>query len=143
MTEQPNRHLTLLRRALLANALFSSLCAVVFITASSGVAYLVGAPRTDIVATGVGLVIFVAMIAWVLTRRDPLKRRVLTVAAVIAGFDVLWVSTTPLNIAAYTTAGKWLFGGIAFVVAVLAVLQIRGLIGIVRGQRDRSVAATR
>jgi len=144
MTETPTRHLTLLKRALIANALFSSISAVVFIGAAGAVARLVGAAPADIASTGSGLILFVAMILIVLTRPDLLKRWVLGLAVAIAALDVLWVAITPINIAPYTAAGKGLFGGIALVVAAFAFLQIRGLIGIFRQLRTaRSVAAIR
>lgn len=130
MTGSSAPHVTLLRRVLFANAIVSSLCAVIFLAASGVLADLVGAAREEILATGVSLVVFVAMILTVLMRRDILKRWVLALATVIAVLDVLWVLSTPLKIAAYSVAGQWIFGFIAVVVAVFAVLEIRALYGI-------------
>jgi hypothetical protein len=131
------RHATLLKRALTANAAFSSLCALVFLAGSNLVADLVGAPRAEILFVGVNLVVFVAMILTVLTRPDVTRRWVLGLAVLIASLDVLWVLTTPLMIAAYSPVGRWIFAAIALCVASFAVVQIRALYGIIIELRHR------
>jgi uncharacterized RDD family membrane protein YckC len=137
MSERPTGPLTSLRRALIANACFSSFCALVFLAFPGVVAGFAGAATVEIVTIGVNLVLFVGLISVVLTRREPLGRWVLGLAVVIAGLDVLWVLTTPLAIARYTVEGRWLFGVIALVVAVFAALQIRALTGLFQTSRQR------
>jgi ABC-type uncharacterized transport system permease subunit len=130
MTRRTDRNVPLLRRAPIANAAFSSLCALTFLVASAFVADLVGTSRADILSTGVSLVVFVAMVVTVLTRPDATRRWVIVLAVVIAGLEVLWVLTTPVKIAPFAPAGQWIFGVIGLVVATFAVVQIRALYGI-------------
>ena len=128
-----------LRRALLANALFSSLCALVFLAVSGPLAEWTGAARADIVSTGVSLVVFVGLLGLAATRPAPLARWATGLAVAIAAMDVLWVLTTPLKVAPYAPAGQALFAAIAVVVAAFAWLQIRALFGI-RHERQASTA---
>ena len=137
MNELNNRSQALLRRALTANAGFSALSAIVFIAAAGPVAEMVGARPRDIAVTGVSLVLFAAMIVLVLTRFNFEKRWIRYLSWTIAGLDVLWVVTTPLNVIAYTPAGKMLFAAIGLVVGLFAVVQIKGLLGAARSRRGR------
>ena len=137
MNRPKSPNVTLLRRALTANAVFSTLCALIFLAASAPVAGLVGTPQADILSTGISLVVFFGLILLVLTRPDVTRRWVLGLAVAIAAMDVLWVLTTPLKVASFTATGQAIFAAIALVVAVFAVLQIRALYGIFVELRQR------
>lgn len=128
----------LLRSALVANAIFSSVCAIAFLAAARPIADLCGVAPAEIVSTGAGLVVFVGLLLVVITRRDLTRGWALGLAILVAALDVLWVLGTPISVRGYNAGGKGLLAGIAVVVGLLAALQIRALIGILR-DRARSV----
>lgn len=117
---------TTLRRFLRANALFSSACALAFAVPSRTLPALTGRPSSELINLGLMLLGFAAFVGWLSFRRSlatPWSKRL--VAGVVV-LDVLWVAQTVVQISglvSYTVAGRWLFGGLALVVLVLATGQ--------------------
>jgi putative effector of murein hydrolase LrgA (UPF0299 family) len=122
---------TLLRRAFQVNAASSTGSALVFLAGGAALAERLGAPLPLAVTAGV-LLVFAALVAW-LSRRETIRP---WAAWSVVVLDLLWVGATVLEIAngADTPTGKWVFGGMALFVAILADVQI---FGILRMSRSR------
>lgn len=86
------QHTTLLRRALLANAVFSGICGSLCALASSAVAGLVGIAPAEIFALGVNLEVFAILLVVLATRRDPARGWVRALVMAVIAMDVLWVA---------------------------------------------------
>lgn len=116
----------LLRKALIGNALFSTLSGFVILFAQAWVLRILGlAQNVNLVILGVGLIVF-ATILVVNARR----RQVKTSDAWIAVFmDLTWVigSYVLIFVVPFSTSGKWVVGVAAEVVLVFAVLQFAGI----------------
>ena len=116
----------LLKRTLLVNG---------FATAMTGVAALVGAPWLPAVlgpmsprllaVIGAGLVVFAGVVL-AQARRPRIDRRV---AWTIAAVDAAWVvaSVAVLEVGTLTTIGNVIVAGVAAVVLVFAILEVRGI----------------
>lgn len=130
------QHTTLLRRALLANAVFSGICGSLCALASSAVAGLVGIAPAEIFALGVNLEVFAILLVVLATRRDPARGWVRALVMAVIAMDVLWVAGSAALLlspaAALTTAGRWIVFAVALVVADLAYFQLRGFLGLRR-----------
>ena len=120
--------LTLLRKALLANASFSALCGVELLFWPAAVGALLGdLPLVALQVLGVGLLLFAAQLVWVATRRevDAVQVRMIT------WMDWGWVVATPvamLLLGEYLiVSGYLLLVAIAGVVALCAYFQGMGL----------------
>lgn len=121
----------LLRRALQANAIFSTLCSIAWIVGGEGLARWFG--RDASMATdGIVLLVFAALLA-ILSSRPRIPT---ILAAVVVLLDLLWVTDAAVKVAsgAFSTGGSWVMGAIGLVVLDLAVLQA---MGIYRGRRVR------
>jgi len=118
----------LLRVALRANAAFSTLSALAFLTLSGPIAAFVGAMGgRDVVILGVQLGIF-AFWLWWLAARPAIPRWQVWV---IIALDILWVvgsfQTVLAPPPALTTGGKWAIAMVADVVGLFALLQFIGV----------------
>ena len=119
---------TLLRRALLANAGFSTLSASICLAMPAAVGNFMGVASREISSLGLELAAFAIGIMVLLTR-DITRGWARNVVAGIIALDVLWVvgsavllmSPNPL-----TTAGQWTVGVVALAVADFAYFQWRG-----------------
>ncbi len=117
---------SLLRRALLGNAAFSTLSGLVLLAAAGPLERLTGlGPRWLLMAIGAGLLLFaVGLVAD--ARRRPLGRRR---AGVTIAMDFGWVagSAVLLVVGGLSSAGWWTVALVAEIVLALALLQTYGL----------------
>lgn len=117
---------SLLRHALRANALFSTLCGLVFIAAPAPVAAWTGLPQAKtVMATGLMLLAFAAGL--LLNSRRPQVNEGQAWLAV--GLDAGWVALTFWLLARgwFTPGGKIFVAIIAVAVGAFALLQFAGL----------------
>lgn len=115
----------LLQIALRLNATLSTVSALVFVVPTRTVPALIGLPSSALINLGLGLLVFAAVLWWLATR--PLERRwVQAVVLLVVVLDVLWVVDVVVQLftsPAFTTTGRWIFGGLAVLVAALAEMQ--------------------
>ena len=113
----------LLRRVLQANAVFSTLCGLVWIAGGEALGAWFGRDGS-MVADGAGLLVFAALLVALSTRAtiSPL------LAAVVVALDVLWVIDAGTKIASggFSTQGAWAMVLIALVVLDFAAFQALG-----------------
>ncbi len=120
---------TLLRRALRANALFSTASGALFLLASPQVADFLGLDGAApfIAVAGIGILLFAAFVLYTATRERINPR----LALAITGLDVVWViGSAGLLLSgalSLTTAGRWAVLIVADVVAVFALIEYVGL----------------
>ena len=119
---------TLLRRALVGNALFSAVAAVVMIVASGRISDFTGlSPGWVPAAIGAGVLIWAVDVAYI-ARRDEIPR---WLAWMVIGGDLARVAASYGIIIAgvpeLTTAGAWTVGILAEIVAAFAAIQYLGL----------------
>ena len=118
---------TMLRNALRANALFSTLTGLGSLAAATKIGSLMGIAPPLIAQNGVSLLLFAAWLTWISTRPEIPLRQAFTVAVL----DSLWVVGSVVilagNLGNLTSGGKWIVGVIALIVATLADLQFLGL----------------
>lgn len=121
------QHTTLLRTALLGNALFSAFSAVIFTVFSGNVSRFMGLSNPGIIwSIGIGLCLFSADLFHQATRR-----RLQTWRALLSSLgDTVWVSGTALLLIGFPDIvngqGRVLLTGIALIVALFGVLQFWG-----------------
>lgn len=120
----------LLRWALSANAVFSTLTGLGALLAPAALGAFLGLPAAELTALGTELLLFAAFLFFLVTRKKferPWIRG--TVLAVIA-LDVLWVIGSAAAILApatpLTAAGKWTVLATAVIVADFAAFQTIG-----------------
>ena len=116
----------LLRLSLGANAFFSSLSGASMLVASKPLAALLGLgdPRL-VLATGLNLLAFAALLGW-LASRQQIK---LGLAWAVVFADLLWVAGSAVLVPAdvFSTAGNWIVAGLADVVLGFALIQTLGI----------------
>ena len=115
---------SLLRRALRANVLFSTVCGTVWIGGGDALGRWFGRDGS-MASDGIGLLIFAGLLAILSTR----PRIPAVVAAVVVVLDVLWVLDAATKVAngAFSTQGGWVMGAVALVVLAFAALQALGI----------------
>ena len=119
---------SLLRKSLMANAVFSTICGLALIFASGALATLIGAVgATELIVIGVVLLFFVAdLVRTALGEAIPRSRIYYFIAMdvlwVIGSAVVLWGFSVP-----FTAAGRWIILLVADVVGLFAILQYLGL----------------
>jgi len=119
---------TLLRRTLLANALFSTICALACLFWSKPLATLLGVNEPlFLIDLGFAILLFAPVVAWIALRPQLNRRFVTTIFLLDAAWVVISIILLLTDWVAFTSAGKWLVGGVADVVALLAVLEYWGL----------------
>ncbi|MEM1202456.1 MAG: hypothetical protein AAGN66_04450 [Acidobacteriota bacterium] len=129
-----SKHETVLRKTLLANALFSGLSGLVALAATDAVAAWMGVERVYIFELGAELMLFGAFVGF-LASRDLSLPWVRKAVAAVAALDVLWVVGSVallLTPGILTVAGQWTVGLVALAVADFAALQIWGWWGMGR-----------
>lgn len=122
----------LLRRALLANASFSTISGLVLVFAQRGVVRLLGLPETvNLIALGISLLVFAAILV-LFARKNPIKLLDAWIAVIL---DAVWVigSYPLLFVVPFSTSGKWVVGIVAEVVMVFALMQWLGIRRIRKG----------
>ncbi len=119
---------SLLRKSLLANAVFTTVCGLALVLASGPLAALIGAVGvTELIIIGVILLLYAVDLArTAFGERLPRSRIyyfiVMDVLWVIGSAVVLWGFAVP-----FTAAGQWIILLIADAVGLFAVLQYLGL----------------
>lgn len=138
---------TLLRRALTANAIFSGICGVLCVLASSSIARWTGISQAEIFALGVNLEVFSALLILLATRKDYSRGWVRALVMAVIAMDVLWVVGSAALLlmpsAPFTTAGRWTVFAVALVVADVAFFQLRGFLGVRREGAIETARASR
>ena len=122
----------LLRMALLANALFSTISGLVLLFGQRGVVRLLGLPAaTDLITLGTSLLVFAAVLVF-FARKNPIKLLDAWIAVIL---DVAWVigSYPILFLVPFSTSGKWVVGIVAEVVTLFALAQWLGIRRIRKG----------
>lgn len=119
---------TLLRRALVANALFSGASGALLALGARPVASFLGLDNVlFLTITGAVLLLYAVDLLYVATR--PAVNR--TTAWMAVALDLLWVAGSALILLSgwlpLTTAGKWAVGIVAEVVFLFAVFQYLGI----------------
>lgn len=122
LTKPPRR---LLRTALRLNAGFSALSGLAFALPTRLLPAFTGLPSSLLINLGLMLIGFAAFLVWLSSR--PMDRAwIQRLALGVVVLDVLWVIGTGIALFAapmFTPGGRWLFGGLAVVVAAFAELQ--------------------
>ena len=122
----------LLRMALRANALFSTISGLVLVFAQRWVVRLLGLPETiNLITLGISLFVFAAILL-LFARKNPIKLLDAWIAVIL---DAAWVigSYPLLFVVPFSTSGKWVVGIVAEVVMVFALMQWLGIRRIRRG----------
>ena len=132
MKDKNDQRQQLLRRALLANASFSTISGLVLVIAQPEVVRLLGLPETiNLIALGISLLVFAAILM-LFARKKPIKLLDAWIAVIL---DLAWVigSYPLLFVVPFSASGKWIVGIVAEVVMVFALLQWLGIRRIRKG----------
>src|SRR5215471_11860686 len=115
-----------LRKALMGNALFSTLSGLTIVFAQGWVLRILGlSTSVNLLILGVGLIVFAATLV-VNARKQQVKKSDAWIAVLM---DLAWVlgSCVLVFIVPFSTEGKWVVGVVAELVLVFAVLQFVGI----------------
>jgi len=126
MKQQREEPACFLRKALMGNALFSTLSGLTMLLAQGWVLRILGlASNVNLLILGVGLILF-AITLVVNARKQQVKKSDAWIAVLM---DVAWVlgSYILIFIVPFSTEGKWVVGLVAELVLVFAVLQFVGI----------------
>jgi len=126
MKQQREEPACFLRKALMGNALFSTLSGLTMLLAQGWVLRILGlASNVNLLILGVGLIVF-AITLVVNARKQQVKKSDAWIAVLM---DVAWVlgSYILIFIVPFSTEGKWVVGVVAELVLVFAVLQFVGI----------------
>ena len=132
MKDSNNERQQLLRRALLANASFSTISGLVLIFAERWVVGLLGLSETiNLITLGISLLVFAAILV-LFARKNPIKLLDAWIAVIL---DAAWVigSYPLLFVVPFSTSGKWVVGIVAEVIMVFALMQWLGIRRIRKG----------
>jgi hypothetical protein len=116
----------LLRKALLGNALFSTLSGLTILFAQRWVLGILGVSnRISLVVLGIGLIAFAAILV-VNAKRPQVKTSDAWMAVLM---DVAWVvaSYVLIFVVPFSTEGKWVIAVVAELVLLFAILQFVGI----------------
>ena len=126
MNPQCEARACLLRKALMGNALFSTLSGLTILFAQSWVLRILGLAQTvNLLILGIGLLLFAATLV-INARRQQVK---ISDAWIAVWADLVWVlgSYALIFEVPFSTGGKWVVGVVAELVLVFAVLQFVGI----------------
>jgi hypothetical protein len=126
MDNQGDERQCLLRRALLGNAIFSTLSGITILAANHSIVRLLGLPASiRLTMLGICLLVFAAWLSTNAGRRE-MKTFDARLAVVM---DLAWAvgSFVLLFVAPFSTQGKWIVAVIADVVLCFAILQWLGI----------------
>lgn len=126
MKQQREEPACFLRKALMGNALFSTLSGLTILLAQGWVLRILGlASNVNLLILGVGLILF-AITLVVNARKQQVKKSDAWIAVLM---DVAWVlgSYLLIFIVPFSTEGKWVVGVVAELVLAFAVLQFVGI----------------
>jgi hypothetical protein len=134
MNPQSGEHACFLRKALIGNALFSTLSGLTILFAQGWVLRILGVSKdVSLPILGLGLLVFAATLV-INARRQQVKTSDAWMAVLM---DVAWVlgSYVLIFIVPFSTEGKWVVGLVAELVLGFAVLQIVGIRRIQKSER--------
>ena len=126
MKQQREEPACFLRKALMGNALFSTLSGLTILLAQGWVLRILGlASSVNLLILGAGLIVF-AITLVLNARKQQVKKSDAWIAVLL---DVAWVlgSYILIFIVPFSTEGKWVVGVVAELVLVFAVLQFVGI----------------
>ncbi len=126
MIPQYEERACLLRKALIGNALFSTLSGLTILFAQGWVLGILGlSSNVSLVILGSGLIVFAATLV-INARRQHVKT---SDAWIAVWMDLAWVvgSYVLIFIVPFSTGGKWIVGAVAELVLLFAVLQLVGI----------------
>jgi hypothetical protein len=126
MSVQSQEGSSLLRRALMGNALFSTISGLIILFARGWVSRILGLrDHIGLAILGIGLLIFAATLVTNVRRQqvDPSD------AWIAVSMEVVWVllSCVLIFVVPFSTAGKWVVLSVAELVLLFAVLQFVGI----------------
>ena len=133
---------TLLRRTLFANALFSTLSALVCFSASSSLSGHLEFSSAEIVSLGVQLLVFAAALGFLGSRPTLGRGWVLAAVLFLGVADMLWVLGSALALReglALTGLGQTIVVAVALVVGCFGVLQLVSVGMLLRQRRTVAV----
>ena len=116
----------LLRKALIGNALFSTVSGLTILFAQGWVLRILGLPSSvNLLVLGAGLIVFAVTLV-INARKQQVKKSDAWIAVCM---DVAWVigSYVLILVVPFSTEGKWVVGAVAEAVLVFAVLQFVGI----------------
>jgi hypothetical protein len=134
MNPQSGEHACLLRKALIGNAVFSTLSGVTILFAQGWVLRILGLSKdVSLAILGFGLLVFAVTLV-INARRQQVKT---SDAWIVVLMDLAWVlgSYVLIFVVPFSIEGKWVVGVLAELASVFALLQF---IGIRRIQKNRS-----
>ena len=126
MNPEHDNRACLLRKALMGNALFSTLSGLTILFAQGWVLRILGLPSSvNLLLLGAGLIVF-AVTLIINARKQQVKKSDAWIAVCM---DLAWVlgSYVLIFIVPFSTAGKWVVGVVAELVLFFAVLQFLGI----------------
>lgn len=126
MNPQYDQRSCFLRKALLGNALFSTLSGLTILFAQGWVLRILGLSSTvNLLILGVGLIVFAVTLV-INARKQQVKKSDAWVAVLM---DVAWVvgSYMLIFLVPFSLKGKWVVGIVAELVLLFAVLQFVGI----------------
>ena len=115
-----------LRKALMGNALFSTLSGLTILLAQGWVLRILGLPSSvNLLVLGAGLIVFAVTLV-INARKQKVKKSDAWIAVCM---DLTWVlgSYVLIFIVPFSTAGKWVVGVVAELVLLFALLQFLGI----------------
>jgi hypothetical protein len=127
LVPHPDDPARLLRLALRANAAFSTTCALLFVIDGAALAPLIGVPYALLVALGLALLGFAALLTASSLRDD--RARLLAEASLYCAADLAWVvgSLPILALGWLSPTGAIGLAGVSAVVLALAIAQAIGI----------------
>jgi hypothetical protein len=126
MKQQREEPACFLRKALMGNALFSTLSGLTILLAQGWVLRILGLPSSvNLLVLGAGLIVFAVTLV-INARKQKVKKSDAWIAVLM---DVAWVlgSYILIFIVPFSMEGKWVVGVVAELVLVFAVLQFVGI----------------
>jgi len=126
MKQQREEPSCFLRKALIGNALFSTLSGLTILLAQGWVLRILGLPSSvNLLILGAGLIVFAVTLV-INARKQQVKKSDAWIAVLM---DVAWVlgSYILIFIVPFSMEGKWVVGVVAELVLVFAVLQFVGI----------------
>jgi len=126
MKQQCEEPACFLRKALMGNALFSTLSGLTILLAQGWVLRILGLPSSvNLLVLGAGLIVFAVTLV-INARKQKVKKSDAWIAVCM---DLTWVlgSYVLIFIVPFSTAGKWVVGVVAELVLLFALLQFLGI----------------
>jgi hypothetical protein len=126
MNAQYDQRACFLRKALLGNALFSTLSGLTILFAQGWVLQILGlSSSVNLLILGVGLIVFAVTLV-INARKQQVKKSDAWIAVLM---DLAWVVTSYVLIflVPFSPKGKWVVGIVAELVLLFAVLQFVGI----------------